>query len=204
MKFSHVGKQNNQQGYWKKGLLYCFVLFVISMPGCGKKGLPLPPPEEIPPGVVDLSGELDGETLTFSWSIPEGKNADQLIGYKIYRSATPIQGTDCPECPVNFWLLGDMKISEFNTSDTDSRKLFFIHTLEPEDTDSVIAEDSGPVIQPEADQGKPLDTNVYQYKVVGYTEYNVKSPDSNVISIHHPAKSSSNTGEAQNKGSHGE
>ncbi len=177
----------------------CCVLFVISMPGCGKKGLPLPPPEEIPPGVLDLSGEIDGKTLTFSWSIPEGNNADQLIGYKIYRSTTPIQGKDCRECPVNFWLLGDMKISESNTSDTDGRKLFYIHNLEQEeDTESLIAEDSGPVIQPEAGQEKQPDTNIYQYKVVGYTEYNVKSPDSNVISIHHPV----NTGEDQVKGSH--
>ncbi len=201
MKFSYLGRQNNRRGYWEKGLLCCFVLLVIGIAGCGKKGLPLPPPEEIPPGVVDLSGNLDGNTLTFSWSIPEGKNADLLIGYKIYRSTTPIQGKDCPECPVNFWLLGDMKISESNTSDTDSRKLFFIHNLEPDDTDteSLIAEDSGPIIQPEADQGKPPDTNVYQYKVIGYTEYNVKSPDSNVISIHHPVK----TGEVKIQGSHG-
>ncbi|RPJ82345.1 MAG: hypothetical protein EHJ94_02315 [Deltaproteobacteria bacterium] len=198
MKSSYFSSQDSRSGYCKRGLLFCFLLLLISMTGCGKKELPLPPPEEIPPGVVDLSGNLDGDTLTFSWSIPEGKNADLLVGYQVYRSASPIQDTDCPDCPVNFWLLGDMKISEFNTSDTESRKLVFTHILEPEDKDTMIAEDSGPVVQPGSDQKKRPDTRIYQYKVVGYTDYNVKSPDSNVISIHHPVK----TGEAQNKGSH--
>jgi len=198
MKPSCFRTPGSQRGNCKRGLLFCFLLLLISMTGCGKKGLPLPPPEEIPPGVVDLSGNLDGDTLTFSWSIPEGKNADLLVGYQVYRSASPIQDTDCPDCPVNFWLLGDMEISEFNTSDRENRKLVFTHILESEDKDTMIVEDTSPVVQPGSDQEKQPDSLVYQYKVVGYTEYNVKSPDSNVISIHHPV----NTGEAQNKGSH--
>lgn len=199
MKPSYSRTLCNRRGNCIRGLLFCLLLLLISMTGCGKKGLPLPPPEEIPPGVVDLSGNLDGDTLTFSWTIPEGKNADLLVGYQVYRSASPIQDTDCPDCPVNFWLLGAMEISEFNTSGTENRKLVFTHILEPENKDTMIAEDSGPAIQSGTDPEKRPDNIAYQYKVVGYTEYNVKSPDSNVISIYHPV----NTEKAQVKGSHG-
>jgi len=171
-----------QSSFWKqiiparrfKNGFFCLVmLLVIGTAGCGKKALPLPPPEEIPPGITDLTADLKGRILTLSWSIPKGDNADLIIGYKIYLSAVPLEETDCRDCPVTFRLLDDVIIDESSTMTSGNGKMFYSQTLEAENPEGL---------------GTRKNTVEYQYKVVGYTEYNVRSPDSNVIIVNHPVK----------------
>jgi len=199
MKSSSLWKQINQEWY-KRRITYFLILLVIVMTGCGKKGPPIPPPEEIPPLVVDLVAERNGQIVTLSWSIPEEKDADPLVGYKIYHSKIFLKETDCRDCPVPFQLLDDILIQESNTMGSENRKMFFSQTLEPDDIQTMDTESSEPddiqtmnteapevVDKPEKDRKIPKTITVYQYKVVGYTEYGVRSPDSNVVRLDYPA-----------------
>jgi predicted small lipoprotein YifL len=180
--------------------LCLFMLLFIVMTGCGKKALPLPPPEEIPPAVTDLTADLNGQVLTLSWSVPKGGTGDQLAGYKIYRSATPLQEADCRDCPVTFQVLDDVMVYESGATDSANGKMVYTKVLE---TDAVAME---PSEVPEDEVPLPAGAEIpesrieYQYKVVGYTEYNVRSPDSNVVSAGQPAGNK----KAQTKGGHEE
>ncbi|MFY9706249.1 MAG: hypothetical protein WAJ95_10055, partial [Desulfobacterales bacterium] len=57
-------------------LVILSALLVGLQAGCGKKGPPVPPRRYMPPAVTDLSYQLDGPTLTLSWSVPEAKDGD--------------------------------------------------------------------------------------------------------------------------------
>lgn len=158
------------------------ILFCICSAGCGKKGLPLPPPDEIPPPVADLTAETAGNVLKLTWTLPRGRHADLLIGYKIYRSLDPVRAADCPECPVRYQLIEEAPITAFNTTGEEIEQMSVRLVMEPVET---------AMPEPEPDESanhtEPIPAAVeFQYKVVGYTEDSVDSPDSNVVRAPHP------------------
>ncbi|RJP75349.1 MAG: hypothetical protein C4522_21305 [Desulfobacteraceae bacterium] len=185
---------------WKSGFICLFILLSVAMTGCGKKDLPVPPPEEIPPGVTDLTADLNGQVLTLSWSIPKGENGDLLVGYKIYRSSVPVQEMDCRDCPVTFQMLDDVMVDGPGVTDSGDGKVLYTKFLEADEVEmepSGVPEDAVPLPEGAEIQETRIE---YQYKVVGYTEYNVRSPDSNVVIAGHPAGMKKD----QDKGGHEE
>lgn len=185
---------------WKSGFICLFILLSVAMTGCGKKDLPVPPPEEIPPGVTDLTADLNGQVLTLSWSIPKGENGDLLVGYKIYRSSVPVQEMDCRDCPVTFQMLDDVMVDGPGVTDSGNGKVLYTKFLEADEVEmepSGVPEDAVPLTE---GAEIPESRIEYQYKVVGYTEYNVRSPDSNVVIAGQPAEMEKD----QDKGGHEE
>lgn len=157
----------------------CILLLGI-VSGCGKKGLPIPPPEEIPPAVTDLAAVIDGQTLTLTWTLPQDDRADDLTGFRIYRSTDPRSTDSCRDCPVRFQLFADIMIGDFGATVSEDGKVTYTTVLMEDETTGVPDESSGSSDEPQQTGEKIKAETGYQYKVVGYTAYKVKSPDSNV------------------------
>jgi len=147
--------------FWKirtvssKGWAVLVITIVLLLSGCGKKGPPVPPRHEIPPPVTDLSWTINKQTLILSWSVPRVKSAIRLAGFKIYRSRKRLSVSDCPDCPGIFKPAADILIKNPIKQDQEAERKIYTEDLE---TDSR-----------------------YEYKVIGYTENGISSPDSNIV-----------------------
>lgn len=173
-----------------RSVFLCILLLCI-VSGCGKKGLPVPPPEEIPPGVTDLTAVIEGQMLRLTWTVPQGDRADDLDGFRIYRSTVPRSKDGCRDCPVRFRLFADIMIGDSGATVSEDGKLVYRTELMEEETAVIPEESSGsPDELPPSPENRHTETG-YQYKVVGYTEYNVRSPDSNVATAVAPVQTES-------------
>jgi predicted small lipoprotein YifL len=149
------------RGFWKirtfssKGLAALVIAIVLMLSGCGKKGPPVPPRREIPPPVTDLSWEIKNKTLALSWSVPRVKGSIRLSGFKIYRSQKRLSVSDCPDCPGTFKPVADILIKDPTRQDQNTERKRYTEYLEAGFR--------------------------YEYKVVGYTENGISSPDSNIV-----------------------
>jgi hypothetical protein len=90
------------------------VLFVGLQAGCGKKDPPVPPRRFRPPPVTDLSYQLDGRTLTLSWSIPATRDGDAAApaGCFVYKAKQPLVSADCPDCSEPFSPVADLQVQK--------------------------------------------------------------------------------------------
>jgi len=145
-----------------KGLVSILIAVFIVLPGCGKKGPPVPPRHKPVPAVSDLKYGIDGNILTLTWTIPKEKEKAKTAfdGFIVYRSKRPISDSDCKNCPKLF-----QKVSDIPANIT-------IDTPGYENNNSEYRE--------EIEQGF-----VYTYKVVLYTKSGVQSRDSNYVEFNY-------------------
>jgi len=106
-------------------LLTSFVLIII---GCGKKGPPIASRYEIPSSATDLKGEIQGDTLTLTWTVPEKSSG--LTGYIVYRSKTSVSEPECKTCPVLYERVMDIPILEQDPEDMASKVMTHSEVLE--------------------------------------------------------------------------
>jgi hypothetical protein len=124
------------------------------LPGCGKKGPPVPPSQKPVPAVSDLKYSIDGDTLTLTWTIPKEieKGTTVSDGFIVYRYKRPISDSPCKNCPKLFKRVSDIT------------------------NDSPGYENKNIEYREEIEKGF-----VYTYKVVLYTKSGAQSRDSNYI-----------------------
>jgi predicted small lipoprotein YifL len=144
------------------GFTILIITIVLLVSGCGKKGPPVPPRYEIPPPVSDLSWEINEQTLTLSWSVPQAASPIRLTGFKVYRSQKRLSLLDCPDCPEMFKPVADILIKTPVKEDQVPERKTYTEAIE--------------------------DGFRYEYKVVGYTENGVSSPDSNIVGFDYPIR----------------
>lgn len=101
---------------------------VILIIGCGKKGPPIAPRYEMPNPATDLKGEIQGDTLTLTWTVPERSKG--ITGYIVYRSKTSTAEPECKTCPVLFERVMDIPILEKDSEDMENREMAHSETLE--------------------------------------------------------------------------
>jgi predicted small lipoprotein YifL len=106
-------------------VLTSFVLIII---GCGKKGPPITPKYKVPSSTTDLRGEIQGETLTLTWTVP--KKSSGLTGFIVYRSKTSVSEPECETCPVLYERVMDVPILEKDLEHMDSRIMSHSEVLE--------------------------------------------------------------------------
>lgn len=75
----------------------CVALFLIA--GCGKKGPPISPDRTRPPAVNDLNAAVRGDSMSLSWTVPEGPDWEKFI---VYRAKRELFGLGCSKCPPKF------------------------------------------------------------------------------------------------------
>jgi hypothetical protein len=140
-------------------LVLLSVLLVGLQAGCGIKGPPVPPRRYRPPAVTDLSYQLDGQTLTLSWSVPETRDDDAIapVGCFVYEAKQPLVNTDCPDCSEPFSAVADLQIQKDASGNILKRTMTYTDVLA---------------------QGF-----IYTYKIACYTRDGGSGADSNVVNF---------------------
>src|SRR5579872_448056 len=59
--------------------LFCLVIVLAALTGCGTQGAPQPPSLNIPAPVTDLNAVRKGDTVTLSWTAPEETTDGALV-----------------------------------------------------------------------------------------------------------------------------
>jgi hypothetical protein len=91
---------------WVLAGLWIGILFV---PGCGKKGDPIPPRMRLPAAISDLSAASSPEGIILRWSIP--LPLDGIGSFRILRSDT--EGAKaCPGCPQDHRTLVQLSVAD--------------------------------------------------------------------------------------------
>ena len=87
-------------------LLTLAVLLLIAASGCGKKGPPLPPINEMVKAPTGLAFSLEGDTATLTWSHEEGgETFPSFAGFEISLATRDLSPDGCKGCPLRFKLL---------------------------------------------------------------------------------------------------
>ena len=141
----------------KIGTVFFSLTLIFFFASCGKKGPPIPPREQPPPAVRDLSMELLDDFLTLTWTVPKGKKkiVSGFAGFLVYRSQKSVSEKECKGCPVLFTRVADIPVAGEVSGDS----MTFSETLE---------------------KGYR-----YIYKVTVYTKAGLFSGDSNLIEFTH-------------------
>jgi len=91
---------------WVLAGLWIGILFV---PGCGKKGDPIPPRVRLPAAIVDLSAASSAEGIILRWSMPFP--LDGIGSFRILRSDTEAAKA-CPGCPQDHRTLVQLSVAD--------------------------------------------------------------------------------------------
>jgi len=143
-----------------KSLIPIIIILVFLLPGCGKKGPPVPPSQKPVPAVSDLKYSIDGDTLTLTWTIPKGKEKDKTTpdGFIVYRYKRPVSDSPCKNCPKLFQKMSDNPADITNEAPGyENKNIEYREEI--------------------------LKGFVYTYKVVLYTKSGAQSGDSNYINF---------------------
>ncbi len=143
-----------------KSLIPAIIILIFLLPGCGKKGPPVPPSQKPVPAVSDLKYSIDGDILTLTWTIPKEieKVTTASDGFIVYRYKRPISDSPCKNCPKLFQKVSDI----------------------PADITTDVPGYENKKIQYREEIVKGF---VYTYKVVLYTKSGAQSGDSNYINF---------------------
>jgi len=141
-----------------KSLIPAIIILVFLLPGCGKKGPPVPPRHKPVPAVSDLKYGIDGNILTLTWTIPKEKEKAKSVfsGFIVYRSKRPISDSDCKNCPKLFQKVSDIPADiKIDAPGYENKNIEYREEIEK--------------------------GFVYTYKVVLYAKSGVSSADSNYV-----------------------
>ena len=83
----------------------CLIITGLTLSGCGRKTMPIPPQDAVPTPITDLTARQDGNKIDLNWSIPTrttaGSALPQIDSFQIFRSV--VAAADyCPGCPVKY------------------------------------------------------------------------------------------------------
>ena len=139
-----------------KSLIPAIIILVFLLPGCGRKGPPVPSSQKPVPAVSDLKYSIDGDILTMTWTIPKEIEKVTTVsdGFIVYRYKRPISDSPCKNCPKLFQKVSDIPI---NAPGYEKKNIEYREEIEK--------------------------GFVYTYKVVLYTKSGAQSRDSNYINF---------------------
>ena len=143
-----------------KSLIPAIIILIFLLPGCGKKGPPVPPSQKPVPAVSDLKYSIDGDILTLTWAIPTGTEKVKTApdGFIVYRYKRPISDSPCKNCPKLFQKVSDIPVDTTNDAPGyENKNIEYREEI--------------------------LKGFVYTYKVVLYTKSGAQSGDSNYINF---------------------
>lgn len=82
------------------------MVLAVSGLGCGKKGPPLPPVQEMIAPPINLKLSMVGTTANLTWSHGVKKGAPPVAGFEIDLATQGGGADDCEGCPLRFTPLG--------------------------------------------------------------------------------------------------
>jgi len=91
--------------YVRCSLLIFGVLVSLSLSGCGRKTLPIPPQDALPQAITDLQFQQQENKIILTWTVPQyttvGSKLPNVDAFEILR-AVILEEDYCPGCPVPF------------------------------------------------------------------------------------------------------
>lgn len=132
--------------------IYLTVALLLS--GCGKKRPPIPPKQAKPQAVKNLQGEMKEGKVTLIWNKP-GEKKPVLSGFIVFRSKESLSNADCKNCPKVFKRIADIPAQGSDAAKNNVNIMYYNEMVE---------------------KGYK-----YIYKVIGYTDSNAASNDSNYV-----------------------
>ncbi len=148
---------------YRASLWMALPLLILSfLSGCGVKALPVAPDIVLPPGVDDLEASRDGDALALTWTAPTGPGWVQSrpAGFRVYKGAASLSGSDCPNCPKTFVRVADIPLSAGQSDPDGALRFTYKETVE-----------------------KGVH---YSYKVVAYSTSNAIGEGSNIVEVEFP------------------
>jgi predicted small lipoprotein YifL len=135
-----------------------FLIMVVSLVACGKRG-PLVPPESLVPAAIrDLKVEQKGNRFLVCWSEPSklesGSKLEGIAGFRVFRREVLPPDQDCEDCPSAYLLQ---------------------RTVDPEYLQDVLRIGSRYCFS----DAELTDGTTYQYKVITVDASGVSGKDSN-------------------------
>ena len=157
-----------ESGHMKKGppknqfytiicLLLCPIIPLLFAAGCGKKTSPIPPGQTISTPVLQLTKEINNNTLILRWTIDPVNGKDIWENFAIFRSKIASDESRCNNCPILFKLIADMPITDQAEDTTGKKEMHFQEQLE--------------------------EGFNYVYKVTGYTGNSMDGHDSTLVTF---------------------
>ena len=126
----------------KATLILCVLGLAVVFQGCGRKAPPIPPGAIVPPRVGALSHAIRDNTLTLSWTAPEGKGSKAVDGYDVMRSMTSQEQEECKGCPIVFERIARLGTSKTSYTDTLVPGKRYIYKVVPVTSYQVQGKDS--------------------------------------------------------------
>ena len=126
----------------KATLILCVLGLAVVFQCCGRKAPPIPPGAIVPPRVGALSHAIRDNTLTLSWTAPEGKGSKAVDGYDVMRSMTSQDQEECKGCPIVFERIARLGTSKTSYTDTLVPGKRYIYKVVPVTSYQVQGKDS--------------------------------------------------------------
>lgn len=83
-----------------------FLLIVVLLAACGKRGPLIPPEALVPAAITDLRVDQQGNRFLICWTPPGsqewGGPLPDLAGFQVFRREVLPPGEDCEECPTAY------------------------------------------------------------------------------------------------------
>jgi len=113
-----------------------YIVAVLVLAGCGRKG-PLKPPEALVPApIADLRANQQGDRILVSWSRPAGQEGGgalrDLDRFQLFRREVLPPGQDCEECSDAYKLLKTVDL-DFPRGVVAAGSRYYFYDVDPVD-----------------------------------------------------------------------
>jgi predicted small lipoprotein YifL len=146
----------------KQLLLTIFLMMVLPLSACGKRGALVPPESLVPAAVKDLRAEQKGNRFLVCWS-QSGKQEwggplENMINFRVLKREVLPPDEDCEECPTAYRQVRIVDPEYLQ----DVRRLGSLYCFFDSDF---------------------VDGKIYQYKVISFDKEGTSSRDSNKVRL---------------------
>ena len=115
-------------------VFFIALALLATLVDCGRKGPPAPRAVVIPPPIEDLSAKVFEDTIQLTWSSPrrDGAPLEGIRSFRVYRHRAHRSTSPCPECPLSFEELREIKVSNPAPARIDHGRIVYPVRFDPE------------------------------------------------------------------------
>ena len=93
--------------------LFVFGIALLALLGCGKKGPPFMPKEDIPLKIIHLTGDWKNGVVFLKGHVAShkisGKKTTDVLGCRVYGARYDLKDPPCEGCPIEYRFIREIK-----------------------------------------------------------------------------------------------